>query len=235
MGIADNISHINERIKSVCDRCGRDIDEIILVGVSKTHPVEKIVEAKMAGLYVFGESKVQEFLKKYEEVKGVRWHFIGHLQKNKVKYIIDKIELIHSVDDYELAVEINKRAEKINKTMDVLIQVNIGKEETKYGVYEDELFDFCKRLSELKNIRIKGIMCIPPNEDLDSTRFYFKRMKFLFEEVKKLNYDNFDIEYLSMGMTGDYEVAIEEGANIIRIGTGIFGERDYKKEDIKNE
>ncbi|WP_027307386.1 YggS family pyridoxal phosphate-dependent enzyme [Caloramator sp. ALD01] len=235
MGIADNISYINEKIKSVCELCGRDSSDIILVGVSKTHSVEKLIEAKNVGLYVFGESKVQEFIKKYEEVKDVRWHFIGHLQKNKVKYIIDKVELIHSLDDYELALEVNKRAEKINKIMDVLIQVNIGKEETKYGVYEEELFDFCKRISGLKNIRIKGLMCIPPNEDIDKTRYYFKRMKFLYEEVKKLKYDNFDIQYLSMGMTDDFDIAIEEGANIIRVGTGIFGERYYKKEDINNE
>ncbi|GFR35028.1 YggS family pyridoxal phosphate-dependent enzyme [Thermobrachium celere] len=233
MGVAENVYYIKNRIKEVCERCGRNHDEIILVGVSKTHPVEKLIEAKSAGIDIFGESKAQEFLTKYEKIEGAKWHFIGHLQKNKVKYIIDKVDLIHSLDDLELAGEINKRAQKINRVMDVLIQINIGKEQTKYGIYEEDLFEFAERLTQFNNIKIKGLMCIPPDEGDDKTRQYFKRMKMLFDKIKKLNYHNFDIKYLSMGMTHDFEIAIEEGANIIRVGTGIFGERDYTKEEKK--
>lgn len=232
MGVAENVKYINDKVKEACKKANRDAEEIILVGVSKTHPIEKLLAAKESGIYIFGESKVQELIEKYEQLDGVKWHFIGHLQKNKVKYIIDKVELIHSLDDIELAKEIDKRARNIGKVMDVLIQINIGKEESKYGIYQENIFDFCNSLRDLKNIKIRGLMCIPPAEvGIDETKNYFRTMKQLFDDVKKIEYDNFDIKYLSMGMSDDFELAIEEGANIIRVGTGIFGERYYAKEE----
>lgn len=231
MSIEQNINDIMIRIENAAKRAGRNKDDIILVAVSKTHPIEKILEAKRCGCKVFGENKAQELLQKYSSIKDVKWHFIGHLQRNKVKYIIDKVELIHSLDSIELAQEINKRAEKINRKMPVLIEINIGKEETKSGIFEESIFEFSAELSKYKNIMVSGIMTIPPaNSDNDRIRYYFSRMKEIFEDLKKLNYENFDIKYLSMGMTDDFEIAIEEGANIIRIGTGIFGERNYDKE-----
>lgn len=232
VGVAENVKYVKEKIVEACKRANRDSSEIILVGVSKTHPIDKLFKAKEAGIETFGESKAQELMEKYEQLDGVKWHFIGHLQKNKVKYIIDKVELIHSLDDIELAKEIDKRAKNIGKVMDVLIQINIGKEESKYGIYKEDILDFCNSLSEFKNIKVKGLMCIPPAEaSIDETRNYFRTMKQIFNDVKKVEYENFDIKYLSMGMSDDFEIAIEEGANIIRVGTGIFGERYYAKEE----
>lgn len=232
MGVAENIKFVKYRIQEACKRVNRDSRDIILVGVSKTHPIEKLIKAKEAGIEVFGESKAQELMEKFEQLDGVKWHFIGHLQKNKVKYIIDKVELIHSLDNIELAKEIDKRANNLNKVMDVLIQINIGKEESKYGIYKEDIWEFCNSLKEFKNIKVKGLMCIPPADaSIDETRIYFKQMKQIYDDVKKLEYDNFDIMYLSMGMSDDFEIAIEEGANIVRVGTGIFGERYYMKEE----
>jgi len=232
MGVAENIKYVKDRIQVACKRANRDSRDIILIGVSKTHPIEKLIEANEAGIEVFGESKAQELMEKFEQLQGVKWHFIGHLQKNKVKYIIDKVELIHSLDDIELAQEIDKRAKNIDKVMDVLIQINIGKEESKYGIYKQDIWDFCNSLKDFENIKVKGLMCIPPADaNIDETRKYFREMKQIYDDVKKLEYNNFDIMYLSMGMSDDFEVAIEEGANIVRVGTGIFGERYYMKEE----
>ena len=231
MGIEQNIIEILQRIENAAKRVGRNKEEIILIAVSKTHPVEKILKAKECGINIFGENKAQELVQKYPLVEDVKWHFIGHLQRNKVKYIIDKVEMIHSLDSIELAQEIDKRAAKLNKKMQVLIEINIGKEESKSGIYEEDIFEFCKALAKYNNLTVSGIMTVPPvNTDISKTREYFKRMKLLFEEIKKLQYPNFNIKYISMGMTDDFEIAIEEGTNIIRIGTGIFGERNYMKE-----
>lgn len=228
MSIADNISSIRDRIERAAQRAGRNPKDILLLAVSKTQSVDDIIKARDLGVKTFGENKVQEILAKYDHVKDVKWHLIGHLQRNKVKYIIDKVEMIHSLDSIELAEEINKRAEKKGIVMPVLIQINIGKEGSKSGIYEEELEAFIKKLEGYKNILISGIMTIPPKIDNDDvTRNYFKRMKELFEGLKMIKHDNIDIKYLSMGMTGDFEIAIEEGANIVRIGTGIFGERKY--------
>ncbi|MCX7883440.1 MAG: YggS family pyridoxal phosphate-dependent enzyme [Caloramator sp.] len=230
MNLSENIEHVKERIERAAKRSGRDSKEILLIAVSKTQSVEKIIKARDLGHEVFGENKVQEILAKYDEVKNVKWHMIGHLQRNKVKYIIDKVEMIHSLDSVELAQEINKRAEKIGKIMPVLIQINIGKEDSKSGIYEEELEEFIEKLIDFKNICISGIMTIPPKSDNElETRMYFKKMRIIFENLKNYKYDNFDIKYLSMGMTADFELAIEEGANIIRVGTGIFGKRKYRE------
>lgn len=228
MNISDNIKSIKERIEKAAQRSGRNAEDITLIAVSKTQPAEKVIEARDCGLWVFGENKVQELVEKYPKVQDVRWHLIGHLQRNKVKYIVDKVELIHSLDSLELAGEIDKRAQKAGKVMPVLIQINIGKEDTKSGIYEEEIENFLQGLTGFKNILVSGIMTIPPKTDNEEeTRKYFRRMKEIFEKLKCLDYKNFDIKYLSMGMTDDFEIAIEEGANIVRIGTGIFGQRKY--------
>lgn len=228
MNLSENIEYVKERIERAAEKSGRDPKEILLVAVSKTQGAEKIIKAKDLGLEVFGENKVQEILAKYDEVKNVRWHMIGHLQRNKVKYIINKVEMIHSLDSIELAQEINKRAQMIGKIMPVLIQINIGREDSKSGIYEEELKGFIEKLIDFRNILISGIMTIPPKTDNElEARMYFKRMRIIFENLKEYKYDNFDIKYLSMGMTSDFELAIEEGANIVRVGTGIFGERKY--------
>ncbi|SKA83570.1 hypothetical protein SAMN05443428_105109 [Caloramator quimbayensis] len=228
MNLSENIEHVKERIERAAEKSKRNPKEIMLIAVSKTQSAEKIIKARDLGLEVFGENKVQEILSKYDEVKNVRWHMIGHLQRNKVKYIIDKVEMIHSLDSIELAQEINKRAEKIGKIMPVLIQINIGREDSKSGIYEEELEEFIEKLIDFKNILISGIMTIPPKSDNElEARMYFKKMRIIFENLKDYKYDNFDIKYLSMGMTADFEIAIEEGANIVRVGTGIFGERKY--------
>lgn len=230
MEILQNYKEVLDRIEKAIDRSGRCGEEILLVGVSKTQPVERLIEAFNYGLKVFGENKVQELIQKYPHIQGARWHFIGHLQKNKVKYIIDKVDLIHSLDSIELAEEINKRAGKINRIIPVLIQVNIGREESKSGIFEEEVSEFSKGLSKYPNILVSGIMAIPPvNKNDEVQRENFKKVYNIYNEVRNYKYDNFDIKYLSMGMTGDFEIAIEEGANIIRVGTGIFGERNYNK------
>lgn len=229
MDISDRINEVERRICDAAKRAGRDEKDIILVAVSKTKPIEDLVSAYNAGMRIFGENKVQELTEKYPDLPDVSWHLIGHLQKNKVKYIIDKVNLIHSLDSIELAEEINKRAKNGGKIVNVLIQINIGKEETKSGINEEELEDFSEKISKYDGIKILGVMAIPPaSKNPEDSRKYFKRMKELFEKLKNKKYDNFDIRYLSMGMTNDFEVAIEEGANIVRVGTGIFGERNYK-------
>lgn len=229
MDISNRIHEVRRRILDAAKRAGRDEKEITLVAVSKTQPAEVLVGAYNEGIRIFGENKVQELIEKYPALQNVSWHLVGHLQKNKVKYIVDKVSLIHSLDSVELAEEINKRAKASGKVVNVLIQINIGKEETKSGIYEEDLEELTEKLSEYDEIRILGIMAIPPaSKNPEDSRKYFRRMKELFEKLKDKKYDNFDIKYLSMGMTNDFEIAIEEGANIVRVGTGIFGERNYK-------
>lgn len=226
----ENIDIVRNRMLEAQKRAGRENENIILIAVSKTQTIDKLIEAKNEGLTIFGENKVQELVEKFPQISGVDWHLIGSLQKNKVKYIIDKVKMIHSLDSLELAAEINKRAIAIGIKMPVLLQVNIGKETSKSGVYEEAVSDILMELSGYSNLTINGFMTVPPISGEDSTRAYFRRMKNLFDNAKKLKYDNFDIKFLSMGMTEDFEIAIEEGANIIRVGTGIFGKRVYKEE-----
>lgn len=205
-------------------------DDIIMVAVTKTIDVEKINEAISYGVINIGENKVQEIQDKYGEInQNVKWHMIGHLQSNKVKYIIDKVHMIHSLDRMSLAKEIQRRAEEHNIFMDTLIQVNIAEEDSKFGLKKDEVIPFIRSIKDFNRIRIKGLMTIAPYaENPEDVRFVFKDLKNLFESIKGLNISNIDMKYLSMGMTNDYEIALEEGANIIRIGTGIFGKRKYK-------
>jgi PLP dependent protein len=228
LSILNNILAIKNNIEKAKQLSGRQNEEIMLVAVSKTQAVDKVIEARNSGLSVFGENKVQELVDKYPQIKDVEWHLIGHLQKNKVKYIIDKVHMIHSLDSISLAEEINKRAEKTGRVIPVLIQINIGKEESKSGIFEEDVNQFIQEMVGFKNILINGIMTIPPiSEDKELTRIYFRKMKTIFDTLKEYQQDNMDIKYLSMGMTDDYELAIEEGSNIVRVGTGIFGERNY--------
>lgn len=206
-------------------------DDVLLVAVSKTRSPEEVNEAIDAGATDIGENKVQEIVDKYDAIKPVRWHMIGHLQTNKVKYIIDKVYMIHSVDSMKLAKEINKRAEQHDITMNILIQVNSAQEESKFGITVDETKGLIQEILETcPNIKIKGLMCIAPAADNpDDIRQYFAEVKKLYDEYGQIEHENLDFEYLSMGMSHDYKVAIEEGSNLVRVGTAIFGERDYSK------
>lgn len=228
--IQQNIIHIRDRIHQVCQRSGRDPAEVQLIAVTKTIDAFRINEALSYGITDIGENKVQEIMTKYDIVDPVQWHMIGHLQTNKVKYIIDKVKMVHSLDRVSLAEEIHKRAMQHNKIMDVLIQVNVAEEDTKFGLNVWEVENFISSIEHLNHIKIKGLMTVAPFEDdPENVRIYFKQLRKLFEDIKTKNYTHVEMKYLSMGMTNDFEVAIEEGANVVRVGTAIFGKRDYAK------
>ncbi len=230
--IRENIEKINTVKAAAAAKVGRTGDDVLLVGVTKTRTVEELNEGIDAGLTDIGENKVQEIMDKYNFVKPVRWHMIGHLQTNKVKYIIDKVSMIHSVDSYKLAEEINKRAGQHGLTMDILIQVNSAQEESKFGVSVDETEELLRMiLDNCHNIRVCGLMCIAPKaEDPDEIRHYFADVKKLYDQYSQIEHERLDFKYLSMGMSHDFEAAIQEGSNLIRVGTAIFGERDYSKQ-----
>lgn len=229
MSISENINLINKKITAAAEKSGRKREDILLLGVTKTIEPERIKEMMDCGIKSLGENKVQEVLDKYETIgPEAQWHLIGHLQRNKVKYIIDKVKLIHSVDSIRLAEEIDKRAKQHNILMDILIEINMAKEESKNGLMDFEALDFCLEVAKLDNIRVKGLMTVAPFvENPQENREYFTKMRKLFVDIGTKNIDNIDMLYLSMGMTNDYEIAIEEGSNIVRIGTGIFGKRNY--------
>lgn len=231
MSIGENIKHIQKLKEEAAERSGRSGDDVLLVAVTKLHSTDEINEAIDCGITDIGENKVQEIMDKYDRVKPVRWHLIGHLQTNKVKYIIDKVSMIHSVDSLHLAKEIDKRAKQHNLTMDILIQVNSAMEESKFGITTAETGQLINDiLTECLNVRIRGLMCIAPFEDNpDDARVYFAEVKKLYDEYGKIDNPNLDFKYLSMGMSNDFEVAVEEGSNLIRVGTSIFGVRDYSK------
>jgi len=240
----ENIKEIEERIQAACDRAGRLRSEVTLIAVSKTKPNEMLEEAYSLGMRHFGENKVQELVGKYETLNDkfeerVYWHLIGHLQRNKVKYIVDKTALIHSVDTLRLAEQIEEEAAKKDIICDILIEINIAQEDTKFGIRTDEIYTLLTEIKKLSHVRVRGLMAIAPYvENGEKNREYFKILRELYVDIKTKNNDNncngslinphfFDT--LSMGMTGDFEVAIEEGATMVRVGTGIFGERDYSK------
>lgn len=229
--IKENIEKINEQKAEFAASAGRTGSDVLLVGVTKTRSVDEINQGIDAGLTDIGENKVQEIMDKYDFVKPVKWHMIGHLQTNKVKYIIDKVSMIHSVDSYKLAEEINKRAAQHNLTMDILIQVNSAQEESKFGISTDETEELIRRILEnCSNIRIRGLMCIAPfAENPADVRVYFAEVKKLYDQYGTIEHERLDFQYLSMGMSHDFGVAILEGSNLIRVGTAIFGERDYSK------
>lgn len=228
ISIKDNIVEIENRIDQALKRADRE-DKVTLVAVSKTQPIEKIIEAMNSDLLDIGENKVQELIDKMAILNDrPRYHMIGHLQTNKVKYIAERIHLIHSLDRMSLAAELDKRAKVINRSIDCLIQVNISKEETKFGLYKDDVIPFIEQVLALSNINIKGLMTIAPFVDDEKIlRETFRGLYNLKEEISRRNYKELSMDILSMGMTNDFEIAIEEGSNMIRVGTGIFGKRNY--------
>lgn len=232
--IASNIDRVKERIKKAAERSGRSADDIVLIAVTKTVDVERIKAAVNCGIKDLGENRVQELTAKYPYISDdVRWHMIGRLQTNKVKYIIDKVSLIHSVDSLKLLKEIDKRSEIANRMMDILIEVNVAGEASKGGVAVEDVIDFVKQSAAFENIRIKGLMTVAPQtDDPEIVRPYFVQMNDLSYKVKKLKLDNVEMKYLSMGMSGDFEVAIEEGSNMVRIGTAIFGQRSINIKEV---
>ncbi len=229
--IKDNMQIVQEEINAACKKSGRDTKDVTLIAVSKTKPLEMLREAYEAGSRDFGENKVQELMDKIPEMPSdVRWHMIGHLQRNKVKYIVDKVYLIHSVDSYRLAEEISKEATKKKVEVNILVEVNVALEESKFGTTEEEAILLVEQIAKLPGIRIQGLMTIAPFvENEEENREYFRKLKQLSVDITHKNIDNVSMNVLSMGMTGDYRVAVEEGATYVRVGTGIFGERDYSK------
>ena len=229
--IRENIDAVNRIKGEAAVKSGRKAEDVLLCAVTKTRTADEINEAIDAGITDIGENKVQEIMDKFDSVKPVRWHLIGHLQTNKVKYIIDKVSMIHSVDSLHLAQEIDKRAAQHGINMDILIQVNSAQEESKFGISTDETEGMIRDiLDKCPNIRIRGLMCIAPfAENPEDVRVYFAQVKKLYDEYSSIEHKNLDFKYLSMGMSHDYEVAILEGSNLIRVGTAIFGERDYSK------
>lgn len=225
--IQENMAETEEKIAEACKRAGRDRSEVTLIAVSKTKPVEMLREAYDAGARDFGENRVQELMEKMPSMpEDVRWHMIGHLQRNKVKYIVGKVWMIHSVDSLELAEEISKEAVKRKVTVRILLEVNVAEEESKFGVTVQEAVSLAESVAKLPGIQIEGLMTIAPYvEDQEENRVYFRKLKQLSVDIYSKNIDNISMNVLSMGMTGDYSVAVEEGATCVRVGTGIFGER----------
>lgn len=227
--IKENLTLVEENIQAACKRAGRNREEVTLIAVSKTKPVSMMEEVLSLGVYSFGENKVQELVSKYEELKDpkIDWHLIGHLQTNKVKYIVDKASLIHSVDSIRLASEIEKEGKKKGLICNILVEVNIANEDTKYGLTKEEVIPFLIEVSKFPHVKVRGLMTIAPFVlDSEKNREHFRNLRQLYIDIKSKNIDNITMDILSMGMTGDYEVAIEEGATMIRVGTGIFGHRD---------
>ena len=227
--VVENLAEVEKHVCEACERAGRSRDEVTLIAVSKTKPVSMIEELLPGGTRDFGENKVQELVDKYEVLpKDIHWHLIGHLQRNKVKYVVDKACLIHSVDSMRLAETISEEGVKKGVTVPVLIEVNVAGEESKFGVTLEETEGLVREIAKLPSIQIKGLMTIAPYvEDPEENRVHFSRLKQLSVDIKNKNIDNVSMDVLSMGMTGDYQVAIEEGATMVRVGTGIFGERNY--------
>ena len=231
MSIGENINPVIAIKDEAAKKSGRPGEDVLLVAVTKLHTAEEINEAIDCGITDIGENKVQEIMDKFDHVKPVRWHLIGHLQTNKVKYIIDKVSMIHSVDSLKLAQEINKRAEQHGLVMDILIQVNSAMEESKFGITTEETGQLIKDiLDTCPHVRIRGLMCIAPfEENPEDARIYFEEVKKQYDEYGGIQHERLDFKYLSMGMSNDFQVAIEAGSNLIRVGTLIFGARDYSK------
>ena len=226
--IQEQYKEVAEQVKEAAKRSPYG-QEPLLIAVSKTHPVSDLMEAYKAGARDFGENKVQELMEKMPLMPDdVRWHMIGHLQRNKVKYIVGKVVLIHSVDSLRLAEEINKESEKAGVISDILVEVNIAEEESKFGTGKEEAIQLVRAISELPFVRVRGLMTIAPyTENAEENRVYFKALKNLSIDIKALSIDNILMDFLSMGMSGDYRIAIEEGADLVRVGTSIFGTRNY--------
>ena len=226
-----NLDHVRKLVDEACERSGRDASEVTIVAVSKTKPEEAIMELYEAGHRDFGENYIQELRKKHDDLpKDIRWHMIGHLQRNKVKYIAEYIHLIHSVDSYALAETIDKEAANHNRIIPILIEVNVGGEESKFGVTPEETTALVEQISHLPNIRIEGLMTSAPYvEDPEEDRECFANLRDLSVDIDSKKIDNVKVNALSMGMSNDYIVAVEEGSTMVRVGTSIFGARDYSK------
>ena len=227
--VAENLAQVRKNINESCNKNNRDPNEVTLIAVSKTKPVEMLKEAYDAGARVFGENKVQEIVDKYDQMPSdVKWHMIGHLQRNKVKYIVDKVAMIHSVDSLRLAETIEKEAAKKAVIVPILIEVNVAQEESKFGLKPEEVLPLIEQIADFSHIRIKGLMTIAPYVDnAEENREIFRELKKLSVDIAAKNINNVTMSVLSMGMTGDYMVAVQEGATMVRVGTGIFGARNY--------
>ena len=229
--VAENLEQVRKNIELACRKAGRDPKEVTLISVSKTKPVSMLQEAYDAGSRDFGENKVQEIMDKVPQLPSdIRWHMIGHLQRNKVKYIVDKVALIHSVDSLRLAETIEHEAARHNVTVPVLIEVNVAQEESKFGLKTEEVLSLVESVAAFPHIHIDGLMTIAPYvEDPEENRGIFRQLKKLSVDISAKNINNVNMSVLSMGMTGDYQVAVQEGATMVRVGTGIFGERNYNR------
>ena len=231
--VTENLRIVEEKIQNACKRSGRKREDVTLIAVSKTKPAAMIREAYDAGIRVFGENKVQELTEKYEELPSdIRWHMIGHLQRNKVKYIVDKVTMIHSLDRLELAKEIEKRAANINRVIPCLLQVNIGEDDNKFGMAAEDTLDFCKAMADYPHIQVRGLMTIGPLVDREEMRPIFRALRELRDDLAKkvanLGLNHIIMQELSMGMSNDYDIAVEEGATMVRVGSKLFGARIYR-------
>lgn len=223
--VIENYKNAMSRLETALEESGRSMKDVLVIGASKTMPLERILFVRdNTDVNIFGENRVQELLEKY--TPDVRWHFIGQLQTNKVKYIVDKVELIHSVDRLSLLQEIDRQAKKHGKVQDILIEVNIGGEEKKGGVAPAEVIDFAKEVDKYPSVRLKGLMSVLPNVEKDALNAFYLQLSKLYDTLKQTRLDNADIRYLSAGMSNDYDVAVKYGANIVRLGRALFGERE---------
>lgn len=223
--VIENYKNAMSRLETALEESGRSMKDVLVIGASKTMPLERILFVRdNTDVKIFGENRVQELLEKY--TPDVRWHFIGQLQTNKVKYIVDKVELIHSVDRLSLLQEIDRQAKKHGKVQDILIEVNIGGEEKKGGVAPEEVIDFAKEVDKYPSVRLKGLMSVLPNVEKDALDAFYLQLSKLYDTLKQTRLDNADIRYLSAGMSNDYDVAVKYGANIVRLGRALFGERE---------
>ncbi len=229
--VTEHLKIVEQNIARACEKSGRNRKEVTLIAVSKTKPVEMMEEAMAAGIRTFGENKVQEILKKKPLLPDdINWHMIGHLQRNKVRQIAGNVSMIHSVDSLRLAEQIQKEYEAISKMADVLIEVNIAREETKFGLMPEETETVIRETAKMSHLNVRGLMTIAPYvDDPEENRLHFRNLRKLLVDINGKNIDNISMTELSMGMTGDYEIAIEEGATFVRVGTGIFGSRQYAK------
>ena len=223
--VIENYKNAMSRLETALEESGRSMKDVLVIGASKTMPLERILFVRdNTDVKIFGENRVQELLEKY--TPDVRWHFIGQLQTNKVKYIVDKVELIHSVDRLSLLQEIDRQAKKHGKVQDILIEVNIGGEEKKGGVAPSEVIDFAKEVDKYSSVRLKGLMSVLPNVEKEALNAFYLQLSKLYDTLKQTRLDNADIRYLSAGMSNDYDVAVKYGANIVRLGRALFGERE---------
>ncbi len=226
--LKENLEQVEQRILAACERCGRRREDVTLIAVSKTKPVELLMEAYDLGVRIFGENKVQEIMDKYDRLpRDVQWHMIGHLQRNKVKYVVGKADWIHSVDSPRLAEAIDREAAKKNLTVNILLEVNVAGEESKFGFRPEEVLPFIEHVPSFSHLSVRGLMTIAPFvENPEENRVHFERLRKLSVDIAAKKVDNVHMGVLSMGMTNDYEVAIEEGATMVRVGTGLFGARN---------